>query len=157
MPSAPVTELGRFRAWHFTSVLKSVPDIDLHLAHFASEDYRLDKVLVSCALFRWHIENDFYCEAGRCHLHFMPFFYCEAGRCHLHFMPFSPHRCCGVDVQRGNSHPVARSRSRRLHSVKKCHGSGSSPQLVEDVGGKLCDGSDYQSFGRLMICMHTAK
>jgi hypothetical protein len=59
MPSTPVSELGRFRTWHFTSVFKSVPDIDLHLAHFASEDYRLDKVLASChgALVRWHTEK----------------------------------------------------------------------------------------------------
>jgi hypothetical protein len=65
MQSTPATELGRFRTWHFTSVMKSVPDIDLHLVHFASEDYRLDKVLASCALVRWHIENEILMTAAR--------------------------------------------------------------------------------------------
>ena len=46
MPSTPLTELGRFRTWHFTSVLKSFPDIILQLEQIASQQYSLDKVLV---------------------------------------------------------------------------------------------------------------
>ena len=65
MPSTPVTELGRFRTWHFTSVLKSFPDIILQLEQIASEQYSLDKVLASCALVRWHIENEILMTAAR--------------------------------------------------------------------------------------------
>ena len=57
MPSTPVNELGRFRTWHFTSVLKSSSDINLELERFASAQYSLDKVLSSYALARWHIEK----------------------------------------------------------------------------------------------------
>jgi hypothetical protein len=58
MPSTPVNELGQFKTWHFTSVLKSDPNMNLRLEHFAGEHYRLDKVLGSCALLvRLYIEN----------------------------------------------------------------------------------------------------
>ena len=57
MPSTPVNELGRFKTWHFTSVLQYSPDINLELERFASAQYRLDKVLSSYALARWHIEK----------------------------------------------------------------------------------------------------
>ncbi len=44
---------------------KPVPDIELHLAHIASEHYSLNKVLGSCALVRWHIENEILMSAAR--------------------------------------------------------------------------------------------
>ena len=57
MPSTPVNELGRFRTWHFTSVLQYSPDINLELERLASAQYSLDKVLSSYALARRHIEK----------------------------------------------------------------------------------------------------
>ena len=57
MPSTPVNELGRFKTWHFTSVLQYSPDINLELERLASAQYSFDKVLSSYALARRHIEK----------------------------------------------------------------------------------------------------
>ena len=57
MPSTPVNELGRLKKWHFTSVLKSSPDINLELEWIASAQYSLDKVQSSYALARWHTDE----------------------------------------------------------------------------------------------------
>ena len=137
MPSTPVTELGRFRTWHFTSVFKSVPDIGLHLEHIASEHYRLDKVLASCALVRWHIDQMILMARPDC-------------------VTFVSCRFLRTDVVAWMSNAATRTpspdlalegyiQSTRVIGLDRLH-NWLKDAKWKNVGGKLCASDVYQQF-----------
>jgi hypothetical protein len=139
MPSTPDTELGRFRTWHFTSVLKSFPDIILQLEQIASQQYSLDKVLASCALVRWHIENEILMTAAR-----------------PDCVTFVSCRFLRTDVAAWMSNAASRTPSPDLAlegyiQSKSAIGLDRLHNWLKDakwknVGGKLCASSAYQQF-----------